>query len=249
MVKKRKSAKHEAERSWLKNYSFQSGRMGREVKTFPQTMATVKDEKYSPQSLECPICKNIFNDPKILSCLHSFCRKCLESYDVIGAGTNSIVCPLCRKLTAIPVGGAQILPSNFLLTNALDHLSVKSSKEYTLHCTNCEDEAAATSRCLDCAEFLCSNCVLAHRRIRVTKDHRILSLDTLQADKQTLHRPSFCTQHADEMFMFYCVPCDCLICRECTILDHRGHKYAGKALKARIVKLFRSVYSAYRSGA
>ena len=32
MVKKRKSAKHEAERSWLKNYSFQSGRMGREVK-------------------------------------------------------------------------------------------------------------------------------------------------------------------------------------------------------------------------
>lgn len=31
MVKKRKSAKHEAERSWLKNYSFQSGRMGREV--------------------------------------------------------------------------------------------------------------------------------------------------------------------------------------------------------------------------
>lgn len=32
MVKKRKSAKHEAERSWLKNYSFQSGRKGREVK-------------------------------------------------------------------------------------------------------------------------------------------------------------------------------------------------------------------------
>lgn len=32
MLKKRKSAKHEAERSWLKNYSFQSGRMGREVK-------------------------------------------------------------------------------------------------------------------------------------------------------------------------------------------------------------------------
>lgn len=32
MVKKRKSAKHEAERSWLKNYSFQSGRKGRDVK-------------------------------------------------------------------------------------------------------------------------------------------------------------------------------------------------------------------------
>lgn len=191
-------------------------------------MATVRDEKYSPQSLECPICKNIFKDPKILLCLHSFCRSCLESFDVIGAGTNSIVCPLCRKLTPIPTEGAQILPRNFLLTNALDQLSVKSSKEYTLHCTNCEDGAPATSRCLECAEFLCSNCVLAHRRIRVTKDHRILSLDTLQEDKQTLHRPSFCQQHVDEMFMFYCVPCDCLICRECTILDHRGHKYAGK---------------------
>lgn len=134
------------------------------------------------------------------------------------------------KADSNSVGGALVLPSNFLLTNALDHLSVKSSKEYTLHCTNCEDEAAATSRCLECAEFLCSNCVLAHRRIRVTKDHRILSLDKLQADKQTLHRPSFCKQHVDEMFMFYCVPCDRLICRECTILDHRGHKYAGKQI-------------------
>ena len=191
-------------------------------------MATVQEDKYSPQSLQCRLCFNVFKEPKILECLHSFCRKCLESHDVIGAGTQSIVCPLCRKPTPIPEEGPTSLPSNLLLTNALDQLSVKSSKEYTLHCTNCEDESSATARCLDCAEFLCSNCIHAHRRIRVTKDHRIVSLDTLQADKQSLHRPSFCPQHEDEMFMFYCLPCDGLICRECTILDHRGHKYAGR---------------------
>lgn len=195
-----------------------------------RVMATVKEEEYSPQSLECRVCADVFKNPKILSCLHSFCQKCLESYDLIGAGTSSLVCPLCRKLTEIPDEGPQCLPDNFLLTNALDQLSVKASKEYVLHCTNCEDNSEATSRCLECAEFLCVNCVHAHRRIRVTKDHRILSMDTLQADRQTLHRPSFCVQHEDEFYMFYCTQCDCLICRECTILDHRGHKYTGKGL-------------------
>ena len=192
-------------------------------------MATVREEpSYSPQSLVCLYCNDIFSDPKILTCLHSFCRKCLDSYDVIGAGTHSVVCPLCRTTTPIPEAGVKGLPSNFLLNNSLDNHSVKTSKEYTLHCTNCEDEATANSRCLECAEFLCSKCVMAHRRIRMTKDHRIIPLDTLQADKQTLHRPSFCPQHGDEIYMFYCSPCERLICRECTILDHRGHKYTGK---------------------
>ncbi|EDO47642.1 predicted protein [Nematostella vectensis] len=151
-------------------------------------MATVRDEGYSPQSLNCRACHKVFTEPKILDCLHTFCQKCLGTHDILGAGTNSIVCPLCRKPTPIPESGVESLPSNFLLNNALDQLSVKSSKEYILHCTNCEDASDAT---------------------------------------QTLHRPSFCMQHKDEMFMFYCLECEGLICRECTILDHRGHKYAG----------------------
>ena len=200
-------------------------------------MATVQEDKYSPLSLECRICNNTYSSPKILECLHSFCQKCLQSHDIVGAGTNSLVCPLCRKLTPIPENGVQQLPNNFLINNAVDQLSVKTSKESSLNCTNCEDNSEADARCLECAEFLCLNCVSAHRRIRLTKDHRILTLDSLQADKQNFHRPSFCGQHEDEQYMFYCVQCDRLICRECTILEHRGHKYIGKSVNFRLCSL------------
>lgn len=44
------------------------------------------------------------------------------------------------------------------------------------HCSSCDEENPATSHCLDCQEYLCDNCVRAHHRVRLTKDHFIESL-------------------------------------------------------------------------
>lgn len=40
-------------------------------------------------------------------------------------------------------------------------------------CSSCDEENPATSHCLDCQEYLCDNCVRAHQRVRLTKDHFI----------------------------------------------------------------------------
>lgn len=40
-------------------------------------------------------------------------------------------------------------------------------------CSSCDEENTATSHCLDCQEYLCDNCVRAHQRVRLTKDHFI----------------------------------------------------------------------------
>lgn len=40
-------------------------------------------------------------------------------------------------------------------------------------CSSCDEGNAASSRCLDCQEHLCDNCVRAHQRVRLTKDHYI----------------------------------------------------------------------------
>ena len=68
-------------------------------------------------------------------------------------------------------------------------------------CTNCEDSSQATARCLDCVENLCTNCVFAHKRIRQTIDHRILSFDEIQANevKDIIRCPSFCSVHPREV--------------------------------------------------
>ena len=38
-------------------------------------------------------------------------------------------------------------------------------------------------------------------------------------------KPAFCTKHADEVLKLYCDTCQKTICRDCTIVDHRDHKY------------------------
>lgn len=43
--------------------------------------------------INCPVCGDIFKDPVILNCTHSFCKACLErSWDAKG----SRECPVCR---------------------------------------------------------------------------------------------------------------------------------------------------------
>ncbi len=43
-------------------------------------------------------------------------------------------------------------------------------------CSSCDEGNPATSHCLDCQEYLCDNCVRAHQRVRLTKDHFIEGL-------------------------------------------------------------------------
>ncbi len=43
--------------------------------------------------LTCPICCEIFKDPVVLKCSHSFCAACLQQYWTQGRSRD---CPLCR---------------------------------------------------------------------------------------------------------------------------------------------------------
>ncbi|XP_061098746.1 E3 ubiquitin-protein ligase TRIM35-like [Conger conger] len=46
------------------------------------------------EDLSCPVCTEIFRDPVVLSCSHSFCKVCLQQYwDQKG----SLECPVCRR--------------------------------------------------------------------------------------------------------------------------------------------------------
>jgi len=41
-------------------------------------------------------------------------------------------------------------------------------------CNNCSDGHSVTSRCRDCSEDLCDSCVVAHNRVKLTRDHTIV---------------------------------------------------------------------------
>lgn len=48
----------------------------------------------SEEDLSCPICCDIFRDPVVLKCSHSFCSACLQKY--WGQKHAARSCPLCR---------------------------------------------------------------------------------------------------------------------------------------------------------
>lgn len=47
------------------------------------------------KELTCALCGEMYTDPRILPCLHSFCKRCLEH--TVNPRSTMLVCHLCRK--------------------------------------------------------------------------------------------------------------------------------------------------------
>ncbi|KAI4874294.1 hypothetical protein NFI96_021926 [Prochilodus magdalenae] len=46
------------------------------------------------EDLSCPVCREIFRDPVLLSCSHSVCKSCLQKF---WETKGSRECPVCRR--------------------------------------------------------------------------------------------------------------------------------------------------------
>lgn len=90
----------------------------RELKDGPKTRdsslkVSLMDAK---KELKCGICNDKFTDPRLLSCLHTFCFNCLRRYIDKGKHKAWFPCPLCNRKIDIPKGGVKVY-SNVLLTD------------------------------------------------------------------------------------------------------------------------------------
>jgi len=76
------------------------------------------------EELTCPICCGLFDDPRVLLCSHSFCKKCLEGLlegNRCPAFRTPFRCPTCRKET--PHNGANSLQINYSLRGIVEKYS------------------------------------------------------------------------------------------------------------------------------
>ena len=79
--------------------------------------------------LNCTICWELFDEPKSLPCLHTFCEKCLDKFVTSKGSTDKFACPLCNITTEIPKNNVRDFPVNFTLKELITRFVSSESEE------------------------------------------------------------------------------------------------------------------------
>ena len=182
------------------------------------------------KELECSVCQEQFsevNEPKILKCLHTFCKTCLEAW-LKQQRKGELSCPTCRQITECPNNNIQRLPSNLFYKQMVEIVEAYDGQgqEDSPHCGNCDEKKSLKFYCSDCNCFLCDDCAGAHKKMKVLSSHHVKEIGNfVSSDMQDYARKTnVCKKHKDEL-RFYCHKCNICICRDCAMLEHRDHDF------------------------
>lgn len=186
------------------------------------------DEKFC----QCCICLEQFKEPKLLPCLHRFCKDCLA--DMIKPNRGSLPCPVCREECVVPKEGLEGFKTDFYMKNIIEYIQLKTSAEdeRTQECYSCSQVFKVSAYCFKCNGFLCEPCHQFHVTSKVTKDHRphTLALEDIASKQLSLDKLASlkaaprCYTHSEKLSELCCQTCGNIpICLACTYGSHKGH--------------------------
>ena len=190
-----------------------------------------KSVKDLEKEITCAICHDHYTEPKVLPCLHYYCKKCVHRLTLKTGADGPFSCPECRSDISLPQGKVEKLPTAFFV-NRMKSVYSKLERAHgkvRAKCEMCSVGYRAKAFCRQCTHFICDECVKQHHRMKTFTGHKIASLDQLKEGAKEIVLEDelpfqICEKH-DEAMKVYCFDCKCLICRDCTIKDHLGHNY------------------------
>ena len=193
----------------------------------PRRLSVAFQDEHIPQDLWCSYCSKPYTEPKLLACLHTFCKTCVEP--LLGPNANTVGCPQCQTETPLSSDNASYLLPNVLIRKKLDDLEKLFQEQKATICGGCDNGSSTASyRCVECDEFLCEDCLRAHRRVKFTRDHNIQGLRDLAetqrlSDEQKASQVE-CFTHGGEIYDRFCESCGDLTCQQCRSDSHQGHE-------------------------
>ena len=168
-------------------------------------MATTKE---FDDIMKCPVCAEVYTDPRLLPCGYTCCLKCIEAWS-----KEKQPCPVpqCRKELTLPSNGANGLEKYLDVVNLLEEKELQmkelsSVESKTSPCEACSGDEESVAEVQNIASVFCVE-------------------DKLNIE--TLHKtmpPKYCDQHKDHYLKVYCFECQTLICEMCFITSHKHHK-------------------------
>ena len=180
-----------------------------------------------PPNLKCSICLELFSDPRLLPCLHTYCLKCLQG--LVSDQKSDLSCPQCRAKHEIPKGGVASYLSELSILPELEAAKGQGQKKICGFCTTGE---VAVGYCSDCGVYLCECCRdVMHKRGKMFVSHSVSSIEeatSITSSSLTcfFKQISLCSFHPKYELEIFCKTCDILVCSMCMLeTTHKGHKY------------------------
>ncbi|KAK3083191.1 hypothetical protein FSP39_016385 [Pinctada imbricata] len=188
--------------------------------------------------LLCAICSAHYIVPSILPCLHAFCLKCIEnlpkevtihqskennsvensSPDANDESSMEIIdCPVCCSAVGIPGKGR--FPEDPFLSHMCEMYSLKHNEERSCdYCRFDKKSVDAVSLCLQCRDDMCEDCTEAHRKTKITREHKVVPYKQIKSGlfdtdiRQNQHTK--CPEH-DVTVTSFCENCEKVTCPNC----------------------------------
>ena len=182
------------------------------------------------KEITCAVCHDHYQQPKVLPCLHFYCKECILQLALRAGSDQPFPCPECRKEASLPEGNVDNLQTAVFINRLKDqYTQLEKALSKEVKCEMCStSEAIAEAFCRECNSFVCKECIELHQKIKVFLGHKIMSLDEVKKvevkDLLTKTPMKTCQVHLKSLKMF-CYSCNQLICRDCTITEHRDHKF------------------------
>ena len=168
--------------------------------------------------LSCSICLEVFKDPRVLPCIHSYCYGCLEGWVKKSRSNKTICCPLCKEVSPIPSGGLTTIKYNYFLADLvkrMDAIEVKSKckgaeskkediklSEVTPFYCEAHPRNPIDQFCADCDFAACGTCLLQNHRhhnlVDIAEQAKISNKQLQHILKQTTTMIQLIDQHIDD---------------------------------------------------
>ncbi len=121
------------------------------------------------KEIECPVCRENYDDPRVLPCLHYYCKKCIHGLAFRKGASRAFLCPECRRaMTLSEKDLEELRPAFFVnrfkttILSTLEEYSLTKSRSKIAECS--VHQESLKLYCFSCDVLICRDCVL--------KDHK-----------------------------------------------------------------------------
>jgi len=173
------------------------------------------------------MCRKTFDDPRTLSCLHSFCLGCLEAQQFTAKSKSSdLRCHQCSAPFTLPCLSGVALFSCNIFIDSLVKLAKANQADINrvIKCDFCQDNDA-TMHCVECSENFCPSCSGGHKRGKLSAAHQQISLEEALAGNAAANRIPRCQKHIGSEINTYSKTCNDAVCSNCLSEKHSGHTF------------------------